>query len=265
MTGPLVVEFAGLPGSGKSSLAAEVSQRLRDEGMAAFTVVEAARIRADQSLGGGRSPRGGGTRIGGLARWWVFYGLSTFLSLPFLWHNRRYLASLARTQSRRKIGPGMKIHIAWWFLQLAGRRNYLDTSRDIDAVLWDDGFVHRSVMLFSSPGETEPVAGLDSYLDAIPAPDVVVNVRADIDTCLRRVVDRGVWKHSKSATRDDLLAYLKDADHSNERAIAVMKSRHGTTVVEVDNRDGVFLDSASAATASIDAALSARHAPSTGP
>jgi thymidylate kinase len=260
MTAPLVVEFAGVPGSGKSSLSREVSRRLRAKDLAAFTVIEAARIRAAQSLPGEGPLHPSRNRVTALVLWWLFYAAASFRAAIFIWRCHDEVVTLARLQSRRDIRSGMKAHNAWWYLQLVGRRMYLDTSRAIEAILYDDGFVHRSVALFSSPGEPGPVGGIDSYLASIPTPDVVVSVSTDVDTCLRRVVNRGIWDHSESATHEELLAYLRAADTILQRAIDYAQTR-GATVVRVDNGDGSFEDAASKVTARLESILSTSSSP----
>lgn len=235
-TGPVVVEFAGIPGSGKTTLSRIAAEGLRSKGFGAFTVIEAARIRASESTPGGLLRRFERSRLARLALWWMFYAASSIRAILFIWRFRTESIDMARTQGRRAVRQGLKAHTAWWYVQLGGRRMYLDSSRSIDAVLYDDGFAHRSVALFSSPGESGLTPGLDEYLRTVPTPDVVVHVRADVDTCLRRVVNRGVWRHSRTATSEDLADYLEAARGILERTVEAI-GRRGTTVIEVDNYD----------------------------
>lgn len=239
-----MVEFAGIPGCGKTTLSRIAAEGLRSKGFDAFTMIEAARIRASESTPGRLLRRFERSRLSRLALWWMFYVASSIRSIVFLWRYRTESMAMARTQSRRTVRPGLKAHIAWWYLQLGGRRMYLDSSKSIDAVLYDDGFAHRSVALFSSPGESNLPLGLDEYLRTMPTPDVIVHIRADVDTCLQRVVDRGVWRHSRMATSEDLAVYLEAASGILERALETMGGR-GTTVIDVNNVNN-SIDEASA-------------------
>jgi thymidylate kinase len=242
ITKPLVVEFAGIPGSGKTSLSRVTAVGLRSNGVRAFTVLDAARIRAAETMPGSLLESAGHNRMTGLLLWWLFYLASSVNSLPFLWSSRKGSIALARAQALRHIRPGMKAHIGWWYVQLGGRRRYLDSSESMDAVLYDDGFVHRSVILFSSPGEPEAVSGLDRYLDTMRMPDVVVHVRSDVDTGLQRVMDRGVWNHSRRATIAELERYLERASQILEEAVEGAR-RRGATVIGIDNVDSTLDES----------------------
>lgn len=213
MTVPLVIEFAGIPGSGKSSLSKLVAANLRSEGHNARTVIDAARLRSAERGPGRILAEVLPGRLSRVGLWWLFYWAGTVRAVAHAWPNRRTVTRLAIHLWRRPISLRMKAHIAWWYLQLGGRRSFLHSSKTIDAVLFDDGYVHRSVALFSSPHERPAEGVIRSYIGEIPTPSAVVQVLASVDTCVARVMERGIWSHSRDMSQSELHDYLSNAEY----------------------------------------------------
>lgn len=240
MTLPLVIEFAGIPGSGKSSLCDLVATNLRSDGHNARTVVEAARMRSGETGLGKLIAGSGRGRLSRLGNWWLFYCAATARAAAVVWKRKRALGKLAMYQWRRPIKLRLKAHIAWWYFQLGGRRSFLQSSRSIDAVLFDDGYVHRSVALFSSPSEKPPESAIRHYIREIPAPSAIVQIIAPLDTCVVRVIERGVWSHSKDMTESELRKYLSSAHYV--LAIGIAEARSNGIPVFTFSNDGIEVD-----------------------
>ena len=129
----------------------------------------------------------------------------------------------------------MKRHTLFWFFQLAGRHRFLTaTMRDGEALVMDDGFLHRSVALNASPTERPDKASVETYVDLLPRPDLVIRPIADRDVCLRRIRDRGVWPHSRHLTDADLERYVANAERVVDVAVERAKA-NGWDVIEIDN------------------------------
>lgn len=234
MTVPLTIEFAGVPGSGKTSLSDAVAAQLRKMGYLVHTTTEAARPRAAETGVGKLLVGIADSKAGSLGLWWLFYAAGVGQSIAFGWQNRRSLREVARYQASRPISPSLKAHIAWWYMQLGGRRRFLDRSESLEAILYDDGFLHRSVALFAS--HTEPVReeAIRTYIRSVPMPDTVVRVLVDVHTCTERVLSRGIWPHSKDMTPTEVKRYLENAEHVLEIGLHEA-SRNGVQVIEAYN------------------------------
>jgi thymidylate kinase len=123
----------------------------------------------------------------------------------------------------------------YWFVQLAGRRRFLARRPEPGEVLVvDDGFLHRSVALHASVDETPDLDAVARYVASIPVPDLVVAVRARPATCVRRIGERGLWRHRAGMSDEDLARYVEHADAVVEAAVAAAREQ-GWRVVEVDN------------------------------
>lgn len=242
MNAPLLIEFAGLPGSGKSSLSDMAAAKLRSNGHEVRTVIDAARVRSAESALGRFLSTLACRRLARLGLWWTFYWASSLRAVAVAWENRREMMRLAAYQARRPIKLSLKAHIGWWYLQLGGRRSYLETSRSIDGILFDDGYVHRSVALFSSPKERVREQAIRDYNASIPAPSMIIQVSAPVSTCVERVIKRGVWRHSSDLTEPELKEYVRNAQYVLEIAISEARKR-GVPVLTVSN-DDVPLDHA---------------------
>jgi len=232
---PLVIELAGTPGAGKTTLAAEIVGQLDGAGVQATTIVGAARPQAARTLPGRAVARlaPGGLRDPLL--WQVFYAYGTVNAAGFASARPTLSGRILRHQLSRPIPWSMKRHTLFWFFQLAGRRRFLTSMmRDGEALVIDDGFLHRSVALNASPSERPDDGSIGAYVDLLPRPDLVIRPVADRDVCLRRIRDRGVWPHSRHLTDTELEHYVANAEHVIDVAVERARSK-GWNVVEIDN------------------------------
>jgi hypothetical protein len=234
-TRPLIVEFIGTPGSGKTRLSVELVGLLHQHGIPATTVVGAAREHTRRTRVGAQISRIDRERLRGVLLWQLFYALGTVNALAFA-RERWALTRLAvRTQMRPRLQVASRRHVLWWFFQMAGRYRFmLSTARPCDALVFDDGFLHRSVHLYASDRADPNAEEIASYVDLLPAPDVVVFTVAGRDVCERRVRGRGVWRHSRRTHTVELSRYLANAECVADLAVRRARER-GWTVVAVNN------------------------------
>lgn len=127
--------------------------------------------------------------------------------------------------------------MSYWFFQLCGRDRLLRRRGSPGSVLvMDDGFVHRAVVLHASHLERPDPSAVAAYLALIPPPDLVLVPVADPGRCVQRVIDRGVWRHSRRLDQTEVAAYVRNAatavDLVRERARAL-----GWPVLEIPNGD----------------------------
>lgn len=232
---PAFIEFAGLPGSGKTTLALGVTKRLSADGHNVNLITDAGRLTAERTILGRMLGLMTASRLRRLLLWWLYYAMGLLHSARLAWTNRVTVMWLVGFQLRRPIRTGLKTHIIWWYMQLVGRRSVLE-SHCIpgEIVVYDDGLVHRAIALFASPVDEDVDEASARYLGSIPMPAALVHVNATILTCERRVIERGLWKHSRQWTSRDLKRYLENGAWVLSRAIRCAQVR-GVVVIEVDN------------------------------
>jgi RecA/RadA recombinase len=248
---PLIVEFIGTPGSGKTTLSTEVVALLRQRGIEAATIVGAAREHAGRTLLGRAIERFAPPSVRRPLLWRLFYLIGTVYAFGFTRDHSALTRHVVRAQLGRAIRGRTLAHILFWFFQLGGRYRFLTaTAMPRGALVLDDGFLHRSVHLTASHVEEPDAQWVTSYVDLLPRPDLLILTIAGRDECERRVRERGVWPHSRQLSAEQLSRYLRNAERTVHLAVRRARDR-GWTVVEIATEgretDRVMSDLTSAA------------------
>lgn len=231
----VVVELVGTPGAGKTTAAGELLALCRARGLRAMSIVEAARPHAARTLPGRLVAAVAPERLRGPLLWQVFYAASLFAALGAALGRSRLIRDAVRSERARSIPATSKRHTLFWFAQLVGRRRFLARRPEPGEVLVvDDGFLHRVVALHASPDGAPDLEAVARYVATIPVPDLVVAVHARPQTCVRRIGERGLWRHRAGMTEDDLVRYVAHADAVVRAAVAAARER-GWRIVDVDN------------------------------
>lgn len=196
--GVLLVEMAGAPGSGKSTVRESLSRSLAARGVPSSTLEDAVRP-AMRARGLGRLlvrllPEG---VVLDAALWRLYLarrlgtGLALMASRPemvrLLVSTQRNRPPLARSRDRRVI---------FWLIRTMGAHHILRRRAVPGSVLLaDEGLVHRTVQLFTSPVERADAERVGAYVASIEPPDLVVWVDTPPDVCARRAESRGARAH----------------------------------------------------------------------
>lgn len=235
---PFIVEFLGTQGSGKTTLLPTVISFLRENGINAYTPTEAARPFASRTLVGKLIGNVAPPSIRRLLLWQVYYRTSMLLRLSFNRRNRRLVNFVRTTQKARPPGAGVRERrVLFWFSHLCGTYTFLSGyARENEALVSDDGFVHRTVHFNASPIENPEPTNITRYLDLIPLPDLLIVPRVPLEICLARVMSRGIWDHFRGKTQDDLRRYLASSENVVDIVVDAL-CKKGPLIIEVDNSD----------------------------
>ncbi|HAW51385.1 MAG TPA: hypothetical protein DCX54_03500 [Flavobacteriales bacterium] len=233
---PLIVEFLGTQGSGKTTLLPMVVAFFREKGMQANSVTEAARLYAQRTLLGKLISIIAPGFIRDKLLWQVYYQKSVVARLIFNLKNRSLVSYINKTQRARPAGAGVRERrIRYWFSHLSGIYTFLKMHALKNEILvFDDGFVHRVVHLNASSIETPQRGNIVEYLSRIPLPILLIVPRVPLDECVNRVENRGIWKHFRDRTQDDLRQYLANSEYIVNIAVDELRAK-GCLVIEVDN------------------------------
>jgi thymidylate kinase len=226
---PMIIEFIGVQGAGKSTMALVARQVLRDLGLKAMFVPEASRCCLM------RAPLGRVIRFVTPPRWqervtWgVFRRLLVLYKVQFAVRNRTLALRVLGVLARRQLSWRDKRSIMRWFFRDASYYRYFSDRLLPDEVLiLDEGLVHRATSLYTSASEDPSLPEVTSYVKLLPRSDLVIWVQASLDICAARVSSRGM---SKRYLGRDLAPYLNNSAKTIDIALQGIRDIGWDTVV----------------------------------
>lgn len=243
ITRPITIEVVGAPGAGKTSLIPVLSSALIAMGFAVHTPNECARLFASRGRFGsviGRLPVVGNPLLWRLYR--LQAGVTAFGHLAFhpslarqLWRAALARPHGAEAKARR---PGH------WFMRLLGTHFFLlRRARPGEIVVYDEGFLHKSVQLHASPVEAARTDLVAAYVSQTPVTDLVIHVVAPPSLCEHRIASRGVWPRLVHLADASIASFIANA-HQTIVVAVDEATRLGRTVVTVDNSSALPTDEA---------------------
>jgi hypothetical protein len=223
---PVIVEFVGTPGAGKTTLASALVALLDERGIAAAGVVGAARDHVRRTRTGRLIARSTPRWLRDLLLWQAFYVLGVAHAVRFGLEQQTLVRHAVRSQRRRGLRLRTRAHVLYWFVHLCGRYRFLRaTSKAGEVLVLDDGFMQRAVHLFASPVDEPDASEIRAYVDAIPAPDLLVVAVAGWQECERRVRERGIWRHARRLSPVKLSRYFEHAEQVVAMAVGRARER----------------------------------------
>lgn len=232
----MIVEFVGAPGAGKTTLLPIVAESLTAQGRRPATVVEAARVYAARTLAGRAVRALAPPTLRDPLLWQVFTGLSALHRLAFCMRHPALIRHvLASQRGRPPAAAARERRVLYWFFRTAGYYQFLKRHRRAgEALLIDEGFVHRVVQLFSSSVEAPQPEAIAAYVRLLPRPDLIVVVDAGPDVCEGRVRRRGLWEHLQGRSTGDVSRFVRHAHRAVTLAVGEVEAL-GWPVVRVGN------------------------------
>lgn len=232
----MIVEFIGAPGSGKTTLLPTVIELLAEQGVQGRRVIDAARPFARRTLPGWAVNRLAPPSLRSPLLWQTFYRLSFLFRLRFFARHPRLIYQVVDSQRRRPVTARIKERrVLYWFFHTAGYYEFLSAyARADEALLFDEGFIHRVVQLNASEAEEPRMEAITAYVDLLPRPDLVIFIQAPPAQCLARIQQRGVWQHFQGVTPENLSKFVANAHWVVNHAVEHVRAK-GWAVIEVDN------------------------------
>jgi thymidylate kinase len=231
----LVVEFISTPGAGKTTFMPVVKEFFASHKLHAWSVVEASRPFAKRTKIGKLVDSWSPSSLKDPLLWQVFYQTSRLHRTAFRRENQELLYSVLRFQRTRPISRADRQHVLHWFTNLTGQYHFLrQYSRANDVLIFDEGFIHRVVQLFASEDETLDDIYIQSYLNLLPVPDLIIIPQASLETCVERIYRRGIWKRFKDRDMRSVFRFMSNAHDAVSLAMDHIHAR-GWPVIHIIN------------------------------
>ena len=234
----MIVEFIGTPGAGKTTLVPVVSAYLNERGYQADAVLDAARPFAGRTFPGKVAKTILPRKLRNPVLWQIFYYSSYFRRKKFLRLHPTLMQTVRHHQAERPITQSDFDHVMKWFVHLTGYYQFFSDLMQVDdAVVYDEGFVHRVVQLFASENEEPDFTLVANYLDLIPKPDLVVFTNTPVEICEERVIQRGVWERFQKKGPEATSTFISHASEVVNFSAGYLRDRQWN-LVEVQNGEG---------------------------
>lgn len=232
----MIVELAGPPGAGKTTMLPVALQTLRARGLSPYTVVEAARPFTRRTLAGRLLHRFAPASVRDALMWRLFLLYSFAHRLRFIARHPALIWNVLRWQRQRPVAARARQRkVTFWLFRLMGYLTFLHSHlRDDEILLLDEGFLHRVVQLFASDAETPHASRIRRYVNAIPTPDLLIFVHATPHTCHERIVARGLWQTFEGKQDEEVARFVQNAHRASMIALKFGRAR-GWSVIELDN------------------------------
>lgn len=204
----MIIEFAGLPGAGKSTVALQLLDALDTEGAGAL---------AGDSLAA--DP-----------------GVLFLARLRSVVRHPRFVASVLR-YAWRSPRPASE---RWLLLRMiVVSLHRFDEAKALGRskpVIFHEGIVQRSFLALVEANSVGAEADVERYLRHAPRPDVVVWLRVDPLTCLERIVcrERGVPKRLSSLSSGAVVERFTQGEAMFDQVLRDLRSTGDTVIARID-------------------------------
>jgi thymidylate kinase len=255
----VIVEFIGLPGSGKSTVMTHLfadsqSKDLRylPEEAALLTV---ARRKFDRILRVPLKllPRGLAMRV--CPRFWWKCRQRSMSQVGFLAKHGAALGAFTSSSIHDAMSTADRFRVIEHFLDTGAAREFLDDPRLADKIVFfGEGLVQKSFMFVDHTDVAVDAADVVRYLEKIPLPDLVIHLRVSPSVSFKRMTGRanGLTQRLKRADEATIRRFLDKAAHHLDLLSGWFATNHPTRMLTIDN-----LESAESAAAVIRTRLAA--------
>ncbi len=245
-----IVEFIGVPGSGKSTIRRKIMLELKKKDDTKYITLEeaflySARNRVDVAY-----------RL-------ILKILPNFLAMKFIakitnrsllqfesqnkflaYHGKAFQIFLESKEYLDLSPVDRKIVIGAFFYigalhQLIKDANQIDNNT---AVFYDEGFVQKSMMFVSSrTHRNEKKDALYDYLDHIPFPNLIIFVKTNLLTCQRRLMTRqgGLPERLQKLGSNVIAQFLTNSENHWNEVFSWLEKNSKSEIIEVDNNGSI--------------------------
>lgn len=236
-----LIEFLGLPGSGKTTLVPFINTVMAENGHAVLSVRD---VKLLYVCGGYRKFRIAKKLPSAVKRAVVkvFFNLNhteSFYTEKFIQKYPDLVAYVLKTSAKNGVNEKIRRNSIRWFLSLGAIYQLAEEIMPPDTyLLLDEGFCQKVLNLFVSVDKDPNLSKVKKYLGMIPLPDTVLFIQTDEKIAFERMKVRGPIKRLVNATDDELKAFLSRAKGSTDFVKSFLDS--STRLVILDNSNELF-------------------------
>ncbi|MFP3914640.1 MAG: phosphotransferase enzyme family protein, partial [Actinomycetota bacterium] len=232
---PLIVEMIGTPGSGKTTGSPGIHAALRRAGWDTHTPEGGARVVVGRTALGRRVTRLERDRAVSVILWRLYLLHRWVAMVRAVIRRPGHFLGVIRYQSRRPAGALVRRRrVLYWYLRTVGAQEFFRRhAHPGEAIVFEEGRVHRVVQLFSSPVDAASPTDVRRCLAGVPRPDLVVALACPVPVCVRRVRSRGVWDRLSGLSEESLARFVANAGRVVEETVDFLAA-DGWSLVEVD-------------------------------
>lgn len=233
--GPKVIELAGGPGAGKTTLSPLVVRAVADAGLEPVESTRAGRMLAGRTRPGRAAVRWLRDRNRDRALWLIYLVYATALGVRLAAARPRLMRLLVDQARRPAEAMVAERHVVRWFIRHAGtERLFSRLGGTGEVLIVDEGYVHRVVQLFTSTVERADLVAVDRYLAQVPPPTLLVVVDTPAEVAWKRIQSRGIWDRMSGVDEAGVASFVRHASEAVALAGACARER-GWWVIAVDN------------------------------
>jgi len=230
-----LVEFTGVPGSGKSTIISLVKKELKRQDVAIISLENLIlrKVRTEPIIGNMVRvlPKKLGMKLAYF--WYLLRKFKHLYHLHFCMSWPDLIAYYQGHNKKRNIPEKDKIELLDCFLETGGQYQMaVELCQEHEVFLLCEGFFHKIINLNLSVHEAVPdAATIHPYLQLIPQIDLLCEIKTSTAIAHKRVIHRGKPERFRLVEDNDFMAIIQKSQKIIENGLSVF----GHEIIQIDN------------------------------